>query len=160
MDVVISVECVDQQSFRTYGPLDYDDAIEAAEQVLGLHHQDIGGVQPIGMKPRVVNLSIKREAFGRLSVQDGLYQKRRLSSGKIISVSQPNYEFTDVFVKHAPLNWSDGRLDRIFSFYGDIRNIEYLTIRSIDTKCKDYIGKRNGIVKIKIKIKKIICLQI
>ena len=153
MDIVLCVECVDQPSFRQYGPLDYDDAIEAAEDILGLSHEDIGGVQPIGMKPRFVNFVTTREAYWRRSCQDGLHEKRRLSSGKIVSVSLPNTDFTEVYVKHAPLDWSDVKLERIFRCYGEVRGIEHMTIKSKDTRSRNYVGKRNGISKLKMKIK-------
>ena len=110
MDIVLAVECVDYPSWNANDPLDYDDAIEAAEEILGLSHEDIGGVQPIGERPRVVNLLITREAYRRKQCQDGLNLKRRLSSGKIIVVSIPNQMFTDVYVKHAPMDWPTLRL--------------------------------------------------
>ena len=87
-------------------------------------------------------------------MQNGLFKRTRLSSGKIIQICPPNFETTEVWVKYAPMGWSNIRLERIFSRYGEVRKIEHMTIRAKDTKCKDYIGKRNGIIKLTMKINK------
>ena len=154
MVVILSIELVDYDNFRAYGALDYDDAIEVTEEVLGLSHEDVGGYQRIGTNTnvRTVNFAIRDEMYNSRNVQDGMYKRARLSSQKIIVVGQPNREISEVFVRYAPFDWETNKFKRIFTRFGDIKQIEHLTIRNSDTRSRDYVGKRNGITKIKMKI--------
>ena len=138
MVVILSIELVDYDNFKTYGALTYDDAIEVTEDLLGLEHEEIGGYQRIGNNSQVrsVNFVIRDQVFNAGNVQAGLNKRTKLSSGKIIVVTQPNREITEVYIKYAPFDWEDERFSRIFSRYGDIKKIEHLTLRSGDTKKK------------------------
>ena len=156
MVVVLTIDHVDYDNYKTYGALDYDDAIEVVEEVLGLNHNEIKGFQRVGVYSQVrkVNFAISEVSFEDKNIRDKMYQRIRISSQKVVVVSVPGREITEVFVRHAPFDWEDEKFNRIFSYYGDIKQLEHLTIRQSETRSREYVGKRNGITKIRMEIKK------
>ena len=65
----------------------------------------------------------------------------------------PNNTITDVFIKHAPMDWSVERFTRIFSFYGDVRKITDVDIRTGEiSRSNNYAGKISGTRKICMRI--------
>ena len=53
------------------------------------------------------------------------------------------------------MDWSDYRLTRIFSFYGDIKKVDHMEIQSGEiTRSDNYIGKVNGVAKIRMKVRR------
>ena len=88
-------------------------------------------------------------------VQDNLDKKYRISNGKVVTICLPNQVFTEVFVKYIPMEWEYERVKRIFSKYGEVKRMDKLSIRASDvgSKYKNYIGKDNGSIKIKMIIK-------
>ena len=154
---ILSIEIVDENSYKNYGGLYYDDGIEVVEEVLGLDHDDIGGFQRIGTNNAVktVNFAISNDTYYRESVQNGMNRRRVLSSGKVIIVSEPHQgETTEIWVRYIPFSWEDERIIRIFSYYGDIKELKHQRIRATETRNANYVGKRNGIIRIKIKLRK------
>ena len=153
---VLCIDLVDQASFANYGGLDYDDGIEVVEEVLGLNHTDIGGFQRIGTNNaiRTIHFSLSNAAYESPDVQVNLNKSRRLSSGKIITVSKPDLEINEVYVRHAPMTWEDDRIRRIFTWYGHVKHLDHQTIQRHETTNPSYVGKRNGIIKLKIKLTK------
>ena len=164
MIVVLSIEIVDETSYRNFGGLCYDDGIEVVEDVLGLDCDDVGGFQRIGTNNavRTLHFSISDTTFYRNCVQNGLYKRSKLSSGKIVTVGEPNLNIKEIYVRYAPLEWEDARFIRIFRHYGDIKGMEHQRIKSHETKHQDYVGKRNGITIIRIKLRRQIpsCMHI
>ena len=151
---VLSIEITEQQNFRQYGALSFDDAVEVIEEVLGLNHTDIEAIQKFGPSPRRIDFSLTHEAFERDEVQRNLDESVRLSTGKIVIVGLPNQVITDVYVKYTPLEWSKERLVRIFAFYGDIKATDCMSIKESEISKRNYVGKANGIVKFRMKLRK------
>ena len=151
----ISVEQSDDTNFRYYGGLRLDDAVEVLEDILVLKSSEVLGFQKCGA--RIIKIGITEKAFYRNSVQDVIDRSDRivLASARIIQVGLPNSSITEVFIKHAPMEWPSERLERIFSCYGNIKKIDRLEVRKGDiTRNDDYIGKVNGVTKIRMKIRK------
>ena len=136
---VLSIEMLDAQNFKSYGALDLDDAVEVIEEILLLTHHDVEAMQKFGVSPRRIDIGLTENAFYTDSVQEAMEGTVRISSGRIVSIGEPNQIVTDVYVKHAPMDWSRGRFARIFSFYGEIRQIDSLSIRKDDLRNKYYI---------------------
>ena len=154
---ILSIEIVDENSYKNYGGLYYDDGIEVVEEVLGLDHDDIGGFQRIGTNNAVktVNFAISNDTYYRESVQNGMNRRRVLSSGKVIIVSESHQgETTEIWVRYVPFSWEDERIIRIFSYYGDIKELKHQRIHASETRNANYVGKRNGIIRIKLKLRK------
>ena len=154
---IISLEQTEDANYERYGGMKLDDAVEVIEEILLLHHSDVFGIQKYGITPRRIDFSVTTEAFHRSAVQDCLDkgEKIMLSSGRIVQVGIPNNLISEVYIKHAPMDWSDYRLSRIFSFYGDIKKINRLEIRSGEiTRSDNYIGKVNGVAKLRMKIRR------
>ena len=145
MDRVISIE-IDQQIFRSYGALTYDDAWEVVEEVLDLDSRDVLAAQKLG--GRRIDIGISESVYEYASVQRALDDRRRLSSEKIVSISEADDEITDVYVKNAPLRWKKDRFLRIFSYFGVIKKLEPQTIKIAETRTREYIGKYNGIMNL------------
>ena len=155
MDVkLLSIEILDQQMFRDHGALSYDDAIEVIEDKLDLTHSDIHGLQKFGAEPRRFDIAIASAVWYNNSVQDSIDETVRLCSGKVVVVCVPNQPFTDVFVKQVPMDWTKDRVERIFGYYGTIRQSEKMYLQVTDVNNSLYTGKDNGVIKIKMKIKK------
>ena len=151
---VLSIETADKVNFQQYGALNFDDAVEVIEEVLGLNHNDIEAIQKFGPSPRRIDFSLTNEAFERDGVQSALDETTRLSTGKVIIVGLPNQIITDVYIKYSPLEWTKERLERIFSYYGDIKVTDRMSIKESEIKKSNYVGKGNGIIKMKMKIRK------
>ena len=109
-----------------YGGLRLDDAVEVIEDILMLDHSEVLGFQKHGA--RMIKIGITEEAFYKSSVQDVIDRSDRivLASARIIQIGLLNNSITDVFIKHAPVEWPSERLERIFSFYGNIKKIDRL----------------------------------
>ena len=101
---ILSIEIVDEASYRNFGGLCYDDGIETVEEVLGLNHNYVDGFQRIGTNNAVkkVHFSLSDDAFNKDCVQNGMHRRSRLSSGKVVMVSNPSLDFNEVYVE--PLN--------------------------------------------------------
>ena len=154
---LISLEQTDDENFRSYGSLNLDDAVEVIEEILLLHHTDVFGLQKFGTDIRKINVSVSDDAFYRNEVQECLDERVSVLSGKIVTVCLPNTAVTEVYVKHAPMDWSVARFTRIFSFYGDIKKIDDGEIGANEILRRggeNYVGKTNGIRKIRMKIRK------
>ena len=117
---VISIETSNQETFQTFGALRIDDAIEVIEEILLLTHHDIVTVQKHGVNPRRIDVGIKETSFYQKGVQHLLGESIRISRGHSVTVNEPNHLISDVFVKHAPIEWSEERFSHIFKFYGDV----------------------------------------
>ena len=157
---VLSIEIPNEQLFRTHGYLTVDDAIEVNEDVLGLTDTDLETIQRYGASPRRIDISISDEAYFRNSVQEALDETTRLSNGKIVVISLPNHVISEVYVKYAPLEWTKDRFKRVFSWYGDIKVMDYMAIKESDiannrlNRRERYAGKSNGIMRMRMKIRK------
>ena len=114
---IISFEQPDDGNFSRYGSLSLDDAVEVIEEILLLHHSDVIGLQKFGVSPRKIHIGVTNDAFWRNSVQRFIDETARVSSGRIILMCLPNQAgVTDVYVKHAPMDWLEDRFIRFFPF--------------------------------------------
>ena len=155
MDVkIISIEILDQEMFRSHGALSYDNAIEVIEDTLDLTHRNIHGLQKFGVAPRRIDIAVESAVWYNNSVQDSIDETVRLCSGKFIVIGVPNQLFTDVWVKQVPMDWTKDRVERIFGYYGNIRHSEKMHLMVTEMSNSLYTGKDNGVIKIKMKIKK------
>ena len=103
---IISLEQPDDVNFHRYGFLRLDDAAEVIEEILLLHHSDVLGIQKFGTSPRKIHIGMTNDAYWRDCVQKCIDETARVSSGRIILMCLPNQNgVTDVYVKHAPMDW-------------------------------------------------------
>ena len=148
---LLSLEQPDDGNFGTYGSLTLDDTVEVIEDVMKLHHSEVYGIQKFGA--RKIVFSVTDTAFWKGSVQECLDETVRVFSGKVIYMNVPNNTVTDVFIKHAPMDWPEEKIKRIFSFYGDIRKISNVEIRTGEiNRTNNYVGKTSGTRKIRMRI--------
>ena len=153
---VVSLEIAAEEYFNKYGSLKIDHAVEVIEETLELNHNDVISIRRFGFNPKRIDIGLKSQAFNTIVVQQCLGETVRISSGHVVSVNMPNNWISDVYVKGAPLEWSEYRYKRIFSYYGDVKKINYMSLKENDTSKKEYLAKENGIVKIRMKIRKAI----
>ena len=154
---IISLE-IENDSLKSYGALTLDDAIEIVEskKLLNLTHNEVIGIQRFGVSPRRIDIALKTAAFALESVQRNIDEICKLQNGKKVIISLPNTEQTEVYVKNIPMYWSYERVERIFGYYGIIKKIEHQRIREPDVSNKSYVGKINGVLKVRMTLKKAI----
>ena len=150
---MVSIETLNQETFNTYGALKIDDAIEVIEEILLLTHHDVVTVQKHGINPRRIDVGIKETSFYQKGVQHLFGESIRISRGHSVSINEPNHLISDVFVKHAPIEWPEERFSRIFGFYGDVKSVDYVNLDQSDTARNHYVGKESGVVKVRLKIR-------
>ena len=156
----LTIEIPSEQLFREHGYLTVDDAIEVNEDVLGLWDTDLGAIQRFGTSPRRIDILITNQAFNLDQVQNALDEPTKLSNGKIVVIGLPGHSVSEVYVKYAPLEWTAERFKRVFSYYGDIKVMDYMPIKESeiqntkDNRRTRYAGKSNGIMKMRMKVRK------
>ena len=134
---MVKIVSITIENVRSHGSLVYDDALEVVEDAFLLTHKFCTGVQRFGVGgskgiTRRLDIGLEDNAFYSEYVQSNIDKRIKLSNGKIITVSLPNQELADVYVKYAPMDWEYERVKRIFSFYGEIKKMEKLYIRESD----------------------------
>ena len=156
----LTIEIPSEQLFREHGYLTVDDAIEVNEDVLGLWDTDLGAIQRFGTSPRRIDILITNQAFNSDQVQNALDEPTKLSNGKIVVIGLPGHSVSEVYVKYAPLEWTAERFKRVFSYYGDIKVMDYMPIKESEiqntknNRRTRYAGKSNGIMKMRMKVRK------
>ena len=151
---ILSLEIPDRELFSYYGALSYDDAIEIVERHLKLDYRKTTGFQKYGAAPRRIDIGIKEQYFWEMSVQNKIDETVKLDSGKVINICVPNQQITEVFVKYVPMDWEKDRVKRIFGYYGMIKSAERMAIRVNEISTSEYAGQTNGVIKIRMKLKK------
>ena len=151
---VICIEIINPENFNAFGALKIDHAVEVIEETLDLKHHEIVAIRKFGINPRRIDIGIIGSSFQKQTVQESLGESVRISSGHTVSISLPNSVITDVYVKGAPIEWSEVRYSRIFGYYGDVKFVKFMNLKEEDTSLVNYANKENGIVKIRMKIKK------
>ena len=131
-----------------------DDALEVVEEILRLCHEDVITIRKYGNYPKRIDVAIKLESMQKHSVQSSLGESVVISRGHTVTINTPDNAVTDVYVKGAPLEWSQNRYSRIFGFYGEIKFVNFMSLREDETCRREYKYKENGIVKIRMRLKK------
>ena len=145
----------DNNVWDRYGTLRIDEVVEILEETMMLKHSDV--VVFRRFRSKRVDVGLKSDAFWSRYVQECMGVSVRISSGHVVSVNLPNRNaFIDVFAKGAPFEWGASRYERILGWYGEVKNIAFLTLKPEDTNKREYLQKEIGTVKIKMKIRKTI----
>ena len=74
-----------------------------------------------------------------------------MDNGKRIWISKPFDEYTTIKVKRIPVWWSESTIERILSFYGDVKSVRKEIFRSMRD---NYKGIYNGNYSVKMKVKR------
>ena len=148
------MEIINLENYNAFGALKIDYAVEVIEETLNLTHQEVVSIRKYGINPKRIDIGIKGNSFRKESIQDNLGESVRISSGHIVTLNTPNCTITDVYVKGAPLEWSEVRYSRIFGFYGDVKMVKFMGLKEHETTVANYAQKENGIVKIRMRIRK------
>ena len=150
----ICIEVINKENVEKYGVLRVDDALEICEELLKLNCDEIITIRKYGDYPKRIDVAIKTQSMLSASVQSNLGESVKISRGHIVTINTPDNAVTDVYVKGAPLEWSQYRYSRIFGFYGDIKFVNFMGLREDETCRREYRYKENGIVKIRMRVKK------
>ena len=98
---------------------------EVLGKFMKLEPSDIDGLAPIGAAPKCYEVRVKDMDTWQSKQVDSMFGIRfPLSSGKTVKVFKAYEELTSVIVKGVPLGWEDDRINKIFSWYGDVRKVE------------------------------------
>lgn len=150
----ICIEVINKENVEKYGVLRVDDALEICEELLKLNCDEIIAIRKYGNYPKRIDVGIKTQSMLSASVQSNLGESVKISRGHIVTINTPDNAVTDVYVKGAPLEWSQYRYSRIFGFYGEVKFVNFMSLREGETERKECKFKQNGIVKIRMRVKK------
>ena len=132
----------------------YLNEIHEVLRFLKLSPLDIDGMQPGGKRWEI---RVKSMQIWQDKCLDGIFGAYLpLASGKRVLITKAYEELNEIIVKKVPMSWEDSRLIKIFSWYGDFRNVKVELWRSNrNFEFSDiYQGIHNGAHKITLKLKK------
>ena len=154
MDLIFGIELLGVRGPQL-NKLGENDIYEVLETLMGLvPEEDIAVIQMISPNPRRVDISTKcQEVWRDRDLFKFMDQHYVLSTGKRIFITRPYEETNTVKVKRVPIYWRHSDLERVFSYYGEVKWIKEDIFRS----SRDYYkGIYNGNYTIKMKVKKAI----
>ena len=152
-DMIFGIEPVIARG-STYVPLNYDDVSTVLETVMGLDPaKEIEGIQFFGPTPRRIDVATKGLLVWHLKdIAQYMNESYELENGKTVLITRPYEDYTVVRVKRMPMWWDDDTVKRIFSYYGEVKNMFKEVIRG--NVSDSYHGIRNGNWTLKMKIEK------
>ena len=155
-DRIFGVELVTQGG-REFSPLKYEEIYEVVEGLMQLHPQELEDVQIQSPDPKRVDITVGTgDVWDRRGIHRFIERKYQLNSGRIIRIVKPCEKVKEIRIKRVPSWWSKEHVERIFSFYGNIRESYKESFKSNpDNQIKEsWKGLKNGVWKVKMVVKK------
>ena len=154
MDNVFGIEIVGVKSPQVMR-LGEGDIYHVLETIMGLvPEEDVDVIQMLSPHPRRVDVSTKCLAvWSDRDLFQFMDKQYELNNGKRVWISKPFDEYTTLKVKRIPVWWSESTLERILSYYGDVKSIKKEIFRSMRD---NYKGIYNGNYNVKMKVKRAI----
>ena len=123
------------------------------EYEIEVSYEDVVGVQRRGLHS--FDIMIKREEYAKyIDILNGFKDKKiELSNGKIVTVINPYERLTYVVVRGFPMHWEIEKMNRIISYYGEIRQVINERYSAKAAEGTRYDGKWNGNIKYKMKLR-------
>ena len=129
------------------------DVYELVEYEIEVSYEDVVGVQRRGLHS--FDIMIKREEYAKyIDILNGFKDRKiELSNGKIVTVINPYERLTYVVVRGFPMHWEIEKMNRIISYYGEIRQVINERYSAKAAEGTRYDGKWNGNIKYKMKLR-------
>ena len=120
-DRIFGVELVTQRG-REFSPLKYEELYEVVEGWVQLHPEELDDVEFQSPDPKRVDITVGTgDVWDRRDIYRFIERKYQLNSGRIIRIVKPCEKVKEIRIKRVPSWWSKEHVERIFSFYGNIR---------------------------------------
>ena len=155
-DRIFGVELVTQRG-REFSPLKYEELYEVVEGWMQLHPEELDDVQIQSPDPKRVDITVGTgDVWDRRGIYRFIEKKYQLNSGRIIRIVKPCEKVKEIRIKRVPSWWSKEHVERIFSFYGNIRESYKERFQSNhDNQIKEsWKGLKNGVWKVKMVVQK------
>ena len=129
------------------------DVYEFVEYEMEVSYEDIVGLQRRGLHS--YDVMIKREEYDKyIDTLNGFKDRKiELSNRKIVTVINPYEQLTYVVVRGFPMHWEIEKMNRIMSYYGEIRQVINERYNAKATEGTRYYGKWNGNIRYKMKLR-------
>ena len=155
--LIFSVQAVQTtHSGRDAAPgvkLDIKDVWSIVDQSMKVTHEQIDGVQQLSNRRWDVTLHPQaRDVYTRLQI-DFMDREITTSTGKLVKITDPLENITEVTVRKVPMHWNQRRVPTIFSKYGTIKHIRKERYRQQDAEGTTFIGLWNGSLRIKMVVR-------
>ena len=156
-DVIFGIKLIIPHGVKVYLPLNYEDCMEIVEEHLEIDPTDMDGMQLYSTDPKRVDCTMKdMDSWNKYNLSDAIGNHYTLQSGKRIYIEKPYENYSEVRVRRVPAKWNQNHMQKIFSAYGTIENIEIERIRpTFHNKLKASYGHlRSGTFRIKMKVER------
>ena len=120
---------------------------------LNLDYDEIEGVQQHGGAPKVFTVMVtSMSVWNNRSLDSFIGRKYDLSYGRRVVIDRPYVELTHVIVKGVPMFWNMEKMNKLFSWYGDVRRIQRDVWRKREQGEQQFNGTWNGSYKVIMKV--------
>ena len=145
------------ERFKSKDQLNLKEIHEVLVRYARLGPMDIDGMQQDGSMPKTWDVRVRSLEVWQEKCLDNIFGVvLPLYNGKYVTLDKAFQQLNSILVKNIPMSWEDGRLFKIFSFYGDIKRIEddvWRQNRYIE-ESETYAGIHNGCHRITMKLLK------
>ena len=135
------------ERFKSKEQLYLKEVHEVLVRYARLGPMDIDGMQQDGSMPKTWDVRVRSLDIWQQKGLDSIFGVvLPLYSGKYVTLDRAFEQLNAIIVKNIPMSWEDGRIFKIFSWYGDIKRIEedvWRHNRYIE-ESETYAGIHNG----------------